>query len=170
MTKKTKRMGVRRKACWIILELIILAILLVYSFVKTNYKEVFYKNTVVNGIDCSSATIDEATKKIKESIPKEVTIIFKGNTTEKINCSEIIQVESLKKELEQIKYEQNVSFYLLGKEYNIQGVKYNKKQFKKQLLTFKQFKKEYIEEKSELYYAYNDNKKKTIAMRSSFFY
>ena len=41
-------------------------------------------------------------------------------------------------------------FYLLGKEYNIQGVKYNKKQFKKQLLTFKQFKKEYIEEKSEL--------------------
>ena len=160
MTNKTKTMEIRRKACWIILELIILAILLVYSFVKTNYKEVFYKNTVVNGIDCSSVTIDEATKKIKESIPKEVTIIFKGNTTEKINCSEIVQVESLKRELEQIKYEQNVSFYLLGKEYNIQGVKYNKKQLKKQLSTFKQFKKEYIEEKSELYYAYNDNKKK----------
>ena len=58
MKKKVNKK--QRKFCFLILEVIILALCLLYLNAKIKYENVFYTGTVINEFDCSKMTVDEA--------------------------------------------------------------------------------------------------------------
>ena len=76
----------RRKVTILLLEVLILIILIGYIVIRYKYENVFCNNTIINGIDCSSMTVEKAKEVIQHQEDNYVfEIIFKDNEVEKIS-------------------------------------------------------------------------------------
>ena len=167
MTKKERRRKKRKiiKRA-IICELIILLICVIWIASKKQKEDVFYKETIINGKDCSGLTIGEAKEELERSDTKKISIIFKMNQVETIEAPSY-QVD--KKKLQEVKEKQNKQLLFKGKEYNI-NYTYNKKKLKEELLALKQFNKSFINENSKFSIEYNKDQKKFKMMCKDSYY
>ena len=69
--------------------LCIAVILLVYTLMGSKYRDIFFPNTVINGIDCSGLTAKEAEALLQKAVEEySLAVHFRGGTTENIEGSE----------------------------------------------------------------------------------
>ncbi len=158
MKKKVNKK--QRKFCFLILEVIILALCLLYLNAKIKYENVFYTGTVINEFDCSKMTVDEARLALEDKKKNKIPIIFKGDEIYILDCSKIYKIKNLQQELENIKIEQNKKIIFHGEKYQINRFSFNKRKLKKELSSIKQMQKDYMEKKSNVVYSYDSKEKK----------
>lgn len=161
MENKKKRRRAKKIAI-IILEISAIIILICYMREWRKYEEIFCKNTIINGEDCSLLNIQEAKRLIRSKQEQYVLEIeFKDNETEIITGKQIgFSIKNLEEELHRIKERQKEKIFLSGGIYSLEKYSYDQKRLRTVLLNKKQFKQEYINEKAEIEYVYNlDNKR-----------
>ena len=117
----------RRKITILLLEVLILIILIGYIIIRYKYENVFCNNTIINGIDCSSMTVEKAKEVIQHQEDNYVLeIIFKDNEVEKISGAEIkLTITNLEQELNNIKERQRKSIFLTWETYNFDNFSYD---------------------------------------------
>ena len=80
----------RRKIIILLLEIQILILLMSYAITKYMFQDIFCNNTIINGVDCSFLTVEEAKNVIQQKQDEYVfKIIFKDNEVENIFGTEI---------------------------------------------------------------------------------
>lgn len=129
---------------------------------KNKYSNIFFKETFINGVDCSLQTIEEAKSAIQNNSKEQYSldILFKDNSVETISGTEIdFTIKNLEKELEDIKNQQRKTLFFKGKTYTLENFTYNKKKLKKLLLSKNQLQKDYYEKNSKVKYIFNPNSK-----------
>lgn len=141
-------------------EFVAIAILVIYLGTRNKYENVFCKNTIINGEDCSLLTVEEANKVIQENMRNyTLKLIFKDFEIEYISGSEIgLKIDDLDSKLNDIKNQQRKDLFLRGGTYWFNDLSYNKEQLSSVLLDKKQLQKDYMEEKTELKYDFNFDK------------
>lgn len=152
----------RRKITILLLEVLILIILIGYIVIRYKYENVFCNNTIINGIDCSSMTVEKAKEVIQHQEDNYVLeIIFKDNEVEKISGAEIkLTITNLEQELNNIKERQRKSIFLTGGTYNLDNFSYDIDKLKELLSSKKQLKKDYMKEKTKIKYYFNTKSKR----------
>lgn len=152
----------RRKVTILLLEVLILIILIGYIIIRYKYENVFCNNTIINGIDCSSMTVEKAKEVIQHQEDNYVLeIIFKDNEVEKISGAEIkLTITNLEQELNNIKERQRKSIFLTGGTYNLDNFSYDIDKLKELLSSKKQLKKDYMKEKTKIKYYFNTKSKR----------
>ena len=69
--------------------LCVVLILLVYTLMGSKYRDIFFPNTVINGIDCSELTAEEAETLLQKAVEEySLTIHFRGGSSENIPGTE----------------------------------------------------------------------------------
>ena len=149
----------RRKVINLLLEVVILIILVWYCTIRYKYENIFCNNTIINGVDCSAMTVEEAKRVIQHKEDEYVLeITFKDNEVEKISGEEIkLTIKNLGQELNKIKKRQRRSLFLTGGTYNLDNFSYDVVKLKKLLTSKKQLKTEYMKEKTKIKYRFNSN-------------
>lgn len=124
MKKRQREKKIRRRLTILTLEILFMIILIVYVKVRSRYEDVFYENTIINGVDCSLLTIEEAREVIQHKEDQYVfEIIFRDNEIESISGTEIkFTVEDLGKELNDIKERQRKNLFLIGGRYDLDNL------------------------------------------------
>ncbi len=152
----------RRKVTILLLEVLILIILIGYIIIRYKYENVFCNNTIINGIDCSSMTVEEANEVIQQKEDKYVLeIVFKDNEVEKISGEEIkLTIKNLDQELHSIKERQRRRIFLTGGTHNLDNFSYDTSKLKKLLSSKKELKKDYMKEKTKIKYYFNTKSKR----------
>lgn len=71
---------------FLLASLAVIVVLILYSCVAYNYRNVFLMGTTINGIDCSDMTVEEVEAVLKSKVEDyELSIIFRDGTTEVIS-------------------------------------------------------------------------------------
>lgn len=156
-----KKRKLQRRLIIVAVELIVLAVLLLYLGVRNKYENIFCRNTFINGQDCSLLTVEEARDIIQTKTQQyTLEIIFKDNEMEYISSTEIeLTVDNLEKELNDIKTRQRKDLFLRGGTYNFNDLSYDDEKLKSLLLSKKQLQPDYMEEKTEIEYQFNFDSK-----------
>ena len=146
----------RRKIIILLLEIQILILLMTYAITKYMFQDIFCNNTIINGVDCSFLTVEEAKNVIQQKQDEYVfKIIFKDNEVENIFGTEIkLTIKNLEQELENIKERQRRSLLFSGKEYELENF-FDEDKLKKVLSSKEQLKSEYMEKKTKIEYNFN---------------
>lgn len=152
----------RRKVIILLLEELILIILICYCTIRYKYENIYYQNTIINGVDCSLMTVEEAKEVIQQSEDKYVLeIVFKNNEIEKIPGKKIkFSIQNLEQELDNIKERQYRNIFLTGGTYNLDNFSYDIDKLKELLSSKKQLKKDYMKEKTKIKYYFNTKSKR----------
>ncbi len=152
-----KRTG--RKIVVLILEILILIMLVLCIIAVKRYQNIFCKNTVINGLDCSFLTVDQAEKIIQQEEGEYVLKVnFKDNETELISGSDIeFTIKDLRQELENIKERQRKNLFMLGGEYKLENYSYNEEKLKEILSDKEQLNAEYMKDKTKIKYYFDSN-------------
>ena len=157
-----RKRKLQRKVIILVTEIVVLFILLLYLFiVKNKYENIFYKNTIINGEDCSFLTTEEAMDVIQKKVQNyTLEIVFKDNEKEYISAKEIgLTINNLKAKLNNIKEQQRKNLFLKGGTYNFNDLAYNYEKLESILLEKRQLQTSYMEEKTELKYEFNPDSK-----------
>lgn len=157
-----RKRKLQRKVIILVTEIVVLFILLLYLFiVKNKYENIFYKNTIINGEDCSFLTTEEAMDVIQKKVQNyTLEIVFKDNEKEYISAKEIgLTINNLKAKLNDIKEQQRKNLFLKGGTYNFNDLAYNYEKLESILLEKRQLQTSYMEEKTELKYEFNPDSK-----------
>lgn len=151
--RKKKKIGI------LLLEMFILIVLIWYFIIRYKYEDIFCNNTIINGVDCSLMTIEEAEEAIQQKEDEYVLeIIFKDNDVENISGTEIkLTIKNLEQELNNIKERQRKSILLTGGTYNLDNFSYDIDKLKELLSSKKQLKTKYMKEKTKIKYSFNSN-------------
>lgn len=162
----------RRKITILLLEVLILIILIGYIIIRYKYENVFCNNTIINGVDCSLMTIEEAEEAIQQKEDEYVLeIIFKDNDVENISGTEIkLTIKNLEQELNNIKERQRKSIFLTGGTYNLDNFSYDADKLKKLLSCTKQLQKDYMKEKTKVKYCFNTSSKRFEIQKQDVYY
>lgn len=164
-----KKNKARRKSVSNIVKVEILMLLLIVStFIlfflqeKSKYENYFFRGTVINGVDCSLLTVEEA--KIQIEIKEEeyaLEIAFKDNKVEKITGAEICYtVSNLQEKLEDIKKQQERSISLKGKTYSFNDFSYDEGKLTATLASKEELKTPYMAEKTNISYTFDSSSKR----------
>lgn len=145
----------------VILLIFLFFILICYLKERNRYEEVFFKNTIINGKDCSLLTIEQANEVIQNKLDGYVLEInFKNDEIQTITGTQIeLTIENLEEELNEIKERQRKKIFLTGGIYNLEKYSYNEDSLKTELSEKKQLQPYYMEEKTEIEYEYNTSSK-----------
>ena len=145
----------------VILLIFLFFILICYLKERNRYEEVFFKNTIINGKDCSLLTIEQANEVIQNKLDGYVLEInFKNDEIQTITGTQIeLTIENLEEELNEIKERQRKKIFLTGGIYNLEKYSYNEDSLKTELSEKKQLQPYYMEEKTEIEYEYNPSSK-----------
>ena len=101
--------------------LCIAVILLVYTLMGSKYRDIFFPNTVINGIDCSELTAEEAETLLQKAVEEySLTIQFRGETSENIPGSEFDYTYVSDGSVQELLSRQNLLFWAgeIKKEHN----------------------------------------------------
>lgn len=166
------RQRIRRKIVFLMLEVLVLIAIIGYGLIRYKYENVFCKNTVINGVDCSLMTVEETKEVIQHQEDNYVLeIIFKDNEVEKISGAKIkLTIKNLDQELNNIKERQRRSILLTGGKYDLDNFSYDKNKLKKLLLSKKQLQKDYMKEKTKVKYYFNTNSKRFEIQEQDVYY
>lgn len=158
----------RRKVSGIVVLELMMIVLIIAAFIlfflteKNKYENYFYRGTVINGVDCSLLTVDEA--KIQIEIKEEeyaIEIDFKDNEVEEISGAEInYTVSNLQEKLENIKKQQERSIFFKGKTYSFNDFSYDEGKLVAELASKKELKTPYMAEKTKISYIFNPSSKR----------
>lgn len=161
MKNNVKKRKKRRKNTGVILLIFVIFILMCYLHERHKYEDVFCKDTIINGEDCSLLTIEQAKQLIQNKQDQYVLeISFKDNEIETITGTQIgLTIESLEEELNGIKERQRKKIFLTGGIYNLEKYSYNEDSLRTELSSKKQLQPDYMEEKTEVEYEYNPDSK-----------
>ena len=172
MKKRHRKRLIRKKITILALEIFLIIILIVYVRVRIKYEDVFYENTIINGVDCSLLTIEESKKLIQQNQDQYVLEInFKDNEIENISGTEIeLTVENLEQELKNIKERQKRTLFLKGGTYNFDNFSYDIEKLRDLLLRKNQLQPEYMKEKTEIKYGFNSDSKLFEVKEQSVYY
>lgn len=153
---------IRKEIIFLVLEVLVLITIIGYGLKRYKYENVFCQKTVINGVDCSLMTVEEAKEVIQHKEDKYVLeIIFRNNEVEKISGAKIkLTIKNLEQELNNIKERQRRSIFLKGGKYNLDNYSYDSDKLKKLLLSKKQLKKDYMKEKTKAKYYFNVKSKR----------
>lgn len=151
MNKRT-----RRKIIILLLEIQILILLMSYAITKYMFQDIFCNNTIINGVDCSYFTLEEAKNALQQKQNQYyLQIIFKDNEVKNIFGTEIkLTIKNLEQELENIKERQRRSLLFSGKEYKLDNF-FDEDKLKKVLSSEDQLKSEYMKKKTKIEYNFN---------------
>lgn len=159
-----KRRQQRKLAMWLVIlgaNLVMLLALVGYLTQVKKYQNVFCKDTIINGRDCSLLTIEEAENLIQGDQKYTLEIEFKDNETEFISGEEIgLEIDNLNQELSKIKAQQHKDLFFRGGTYNFDITVYDKEKLKTVLLSKKQLDKKFMKKKTKVEYAFNFNTKR----------
>lgn len=160
MQNKKKRRRLKKIAL-VIFEISVIVIVLCYMYIWGKYEKIFCENTIINGEDCSSLTIDEAKKVIQDKQEQYILeITFKDNEIEVITGEQIgLTINNLDDELNNIKKRQRNNLLLSGGVYNLNKCSYDEEKLKTVLSNKKQLQEEYMKNKTAVEYVYNSDKK-----------
>lgn len=151
----------RKKNKKVIILIFLFLILICYVKEKKQYEDVFFKNTIINGKDCSLLTIEQAKEVIQSDQDGYVLEInFKNDEIQMITGPQIkLTIKNLEEELKDIKERQKKKIFLTGGIYNLENYAYNEESLKTELSEKKQLQPYYMEEKTEIEYEYNPDSK-----------
>ena len=96
-------------------------ILLVYTLMGSKYRDIFFPNTVINGIDCSELTAEEAETLLQKAVEEySLTIHFRGGTSENIPGTEFDYTYVSDGSVQELLGRQNLLFWAgeINKEHN----------------------------------------------------
>lgn len=162
MSRRKSKKQSKGKVIFSVVGVLIFIFLLFVVKEKNKYSNVFFKGTVINDVDCSMLTVEEAKSAIQSNSKEQyaLEILFKDNYIETISGTEIdFTIKNLEKELEDIKNQQRKTFYFKGKTYTLENFTFNKKKLKKLLLSINQLQKDYYEKNSKIKYIFNSDSK-----------
>ena len=165
----------RKKSATCTLIIVVLAILIFFSILymveKNNYSNIFFDGTIINTVDCSQLTVEEAKTLIqKKEQQYSIELRFKDNENEIIVGSEIAYtINNLESSLEGIKAQQRKSIYFKGKTYNLKYFTYDKEKLKEILLSKKELQNDYMKEKCEIKYIYNPSTKLFESQQNAYY-
>ncbi len=146
----------------VMLLLIVSTFILFFLMEKNKYENYFYRGTIINGVDCSLLTVEEA--KIQIEIKEEeyaLEITFKDNKVEKISGAEIYYtVSNLQGKLEDIKKQQERGISLKGKTYSFNDFSYDKEKLAAVLASKEELKTPYMAEKTNISYTFDSSSKR----------
>ena len=147
----------RRKSTIVLIEALILSIFIWYCAMNYKYENIFCNNTIINGVDCSAMTVEEAKEAIQQKEDKYVLeIVFKDNEVEKISGEKIkLTIKNLDQELNSIKERQRGSIFLTGGTHKLDNFSYDTSKLKKLLSSKKELKPKYMKEKTKIKYSFN---------------
>lgn len=139
--------------------IIIICALLFLIKAQKMYTNIYFKDTIINDVDCSKLTIDEAEAAIqKKEELYSLEILFNDNDTVNISGSQIdYSIIDLEKELTNIKQQQKGSLSFKGKSYTLNNFTYDKEKLRSVLLGMPQFQQNYLDE--EIRYVFNPDSK-----------
>lgn len=145
----------------LVLEILFTIILLIHLKERIKYENVFCKNTIINGQDCSSLTVEQTERILQKKYEEYVLQIqFKDNQTEYITGVEIgLRIDNLLEQLSNIKERQKKDLFLRGGTYNFYDITYSKDSVKSMLSNMKQLQLDYMEEMTKVEYVFNSTKK-----------
>src|SRR5699024_4878640 len=87
-------------------------VLLVYTLMGSKYRDIFFPNTQINGIDCSGMTADEAENLLKKSAENySLNIHFRGGQTETISGADIDYTYNTDGSIKELLGTQNLFFW-----------------------------------------------------------
>lgn len=172
MKKRQRKKQIKRRLTILVLEILILILLIVYVRTKTKYENVFYENTIINGIDCSLLTIEEAENLLKNQEEQYVLEIdFKDEEVEYITGAEIgLTIADLNKQLNMVKERQQRDFLLRGGTYNLDNFSYDSEKLRTLLLSKDQLQPDYMKEKTKIEYEFNFDSKLFEVKEQSVYY
>lgn len=135
------------------------------------YQNVFNKDTIINGKDCSLLTIDEAEKVIQGEQKYELEIVFKDNEKEYISGDEIgLELDNLHQKLADIKMQQRKDLFFRGGEFCFDVTTYDEEMLKTVLLDKKQLDKKFMKRKTKIKYEFNSDSKRFEANQQESYY
>lgn len=114
--------------------LCVVLILLVYTLMGSKYRDIFFPNTVINGIDCSELTAEEAETLLQKAVEEySLTIHFRGGSSENIPGTEFNYTYVSDGSVQELLGQQNLLFWAgeMNKEHNYtaeHSVTYNQEQ------------------------------------------
>lgn len=160
MSRRNRKSMVTRNIIILVFAILIFLSIL-YIVERNNYSDIFFNGTIINDVDCSSLSIEEAKSAIQSKEEQyNLKILFKDNDNEQISGSEIsFTINNLDEELGNIKSEQRKSLFFDGKTYQLRNCTYDAEKLKNILLNKKQFQSTYAYEKSDIRYAFNPTTK-----------
>ena len=157
--KKRRKTG--RRVVFLIVELFITAILIMYLKQRMEYENIFCKGTIINGEDCSNLTVEEAKELFQEKEEQyNLKIIFKNDEEANVKSAQIeFHIDNLEQKLESIKNQQRRYIYLKGKKYETEKYSFNKDMLRTELSSIEQLQEEYMKDKTQIKYDFNSDKK-----------
>lgn len=161
MTKQQEKRQIRKRLTIFALVMFLFIILIVYVSVRSKYKDVFCKDTIINGVDCSLLTIEEAENLLKEKEEQYVLEIkFKDEEAEYIAGAEIgLTRADLNKQLNMFKERQRKDILLRGGTYDLESYVYDSEKLMAVLSSKKQLQEDYMEEMTKYKYVFNSDSK-----------
>lgn len=156
-----RKRRIRRIFIILAVEILLIVVLFMYCKERNKYENVFCKNTIINGQDCSLLTIEETERILQKKYEQYVLEIqFKDNQTEYINGLDIeLRIDNLLEQLNNIKERQRKDLFLKGETYNFDDITYNKDSVKSMLSTMKQLQSDYMKKNTKVEYVFNSTKK-----------
>lgn len=138
------------------------AIFTAYLAMGRKYREIFFPNTVINGVDCSEMTVSEVEQRIQDSIDHyTLELNFRGGETQTITGSDFNYTYVPNGGVQSILSEQNPLLWLTetGKEhtYTLENTyTYKEEALKDLLLTFPQLQEETMSAPADAQVVYQD--------------
>lgn len=134
--------------------LIVGIILIIYLFQKNRYKDLFYEETIINGVDCSLLTVEQAEQFLHDKeLRYTLEIELKNNEKVKIKGTQIqLELKELYGELNDLKKQQNRQLFFSGGEYTVSASSYSQEKLKKRLSKIKQLNPQYMKSESKIKY------------------
>lgn len=173
MTKQQRKRQIRRRLTIFSLTiLIILVIIIVYVITRIKYEDVFYEDTIINGVDCSLLTVEEVEKLLKDQKEQyALEVNFKDGEVEYIKGVEIeLTKTDLNKQLNMLKERQRKDFLLRGGIYNLDNYGYDSEKLMTLLSSKKQLQKDYMEDMTKIRYVFNSDSKRFEIEEENIYY
>lgn len=144
---------------FVTLFLVIGIILIIYFLQKNRYKDLFYEGTIINGVDCSLLTVEQAEQFLHDKeLQYILEIELKNNKKVKIKGTQIqLELKELDGELSELKEQQNRQLFFSGGEYTVSASSYSQEKLKKRLSKIKQLKPKYMKSESKIKYDSSSN-------------
>ena len=162
MRKRNPKKHLKRNVVIIVFLVFVLFLIIMYLMQIRKYQNVFCEDTIINGKDCSSLTIQEAEELIqKEEQQYVLNIFFKNDEVECISGTDIgLEIDNLNEKLTDIKKRQRKDLLLKGGVYTFDNITYNKKKLKNQLLSKRQLSLDFMKKMTEVEYVFNSSSKR----------
>lgn len=158
-----------RKIRFFIVELIIIVLLVWFIVDWFNNKNKFPEGTIINNLDCSKLTIDDASRLLKEKQNEKLYIMFKNYDIVELQAYDFgYCLKDIKPELEEIK---DRAWNDTEQKKNYQVVySYDEAMLEKQIDSLEQMSQEYMKDNSKSSCSYSQEDKKFVASNQDSYY